>query len=857
MRSNIKLQNRRLLEALYYIDEEVLADVLADITVPEPSAPLPRKKAVIRSIKYAALLAACALLVGAVFPIVSYIMGIIDLNPGSITTSESTDSSEVIRTGYQVFGDEIYFLDTGRLTRYLPETGELRDLSGKTEEVPGKEVKCLSQIADGKLYYIYEDTSTVYEDTSLIYMDPSIPTNGHNSYVAVFDLLTMQSVDLCEISYHYTIGKGYVYGDYYYYYRSINIVKPRGQLCRIPLLDGEEEVVKDFEGEEELFMIADGEIITINTSSEVSADTVTEISVIKSYNIETGNERILWNGEIAKYESAINPSYLDGKLYFLASGSQGNDLIAVDVKSGRSKILISGIASYWLMNNGIYYYPFELREVNYRSPFAAEPSNYETHESSILRYCRLNGKNDREVYSNSDITAFYPAEQIIACGKMIGDFCGSFPELGMESGRAWVEIDLESGDVKDVRPTGYDYVITEEDLEQINVAWRTTYPSKAKNFRRFSDVETAMRRSVGTHYYFGKYGNTFIILEYRSKRCNFSLCGYDFDFCSGRVWFINGNRWYENANVPADLLTTEEAKAFYDAFTEHYLPLITYEYDILSFTPDIEMLEEDEMKRVNEAYEKWYVEKRYESTQDYDKAYESTYGSIGYHPHRFFLSSKFDEYHYYGKIGGKIFIAKGRDTNIAFTTTEIAGYKFVLGGYDSLPLVYSDGIVTELSAAYENGLVSKQEVAKVHERHMAYYNYYFDDGRKEEPIPDELKIADNSAKPSPIELTDTEKREIVWEYIENDNDLKYTFGVRCYGKFEGGTYAVMIDGPYMYFQVVETEDIAGYRFTFPNSQPMYIYKDGVFYRLAEAYARDIISKEDVAAIQWSKTPIAD
>ena len=166
--------------------------------------------------------------------------------------------------------------------------------------MPGKEVKCLSQIADGKLYYIYEDTSTVYEDTSLIYMDPSIPTNGHNSYVAVFDLLTMQSVDLCEISYHYTIGKGYVYGDYYYYYRSINIVEPRGQLCRIPLLGGEEEVVKDFEGEEELFMIADGEIITINTSSEVSADTVTEISVIKSYNIETGNERMLWNGEIAK-----------------------------------------------------------------------------------------------------------------------------------------------------------------------------------------------------------------------------------------------------------------------------------------------------------------------------------------------------------------------------------------------------------------------------------------------------------------------------------------------------------------------------------------------------------------------------
>lgn len=850
MRSNIKPQNRRLLEALCYIDEEVLADVLADITVPEPSAPLPRKKAVIRSIKYAALLAACALLVGAVFPIVSYIMGIIDLNPGSVTLPESTDSSKVIRTGYQVFGDEVYFLDTGRLTRYLPETGEYRDLSGKDEGLPTRLVKCLSQIADGKLYYIYEDTSTVYEDTS-------IPTDGRYCYVAALDLLTMQSVDLCKISYQYTVGKGYVYGDYYYYFRSLNIVKPRGQLCRIPLSGGEEEVVKAFEAEEELFMIADEEIITIKTSSEVSVDTITEKSVIKSYNIETGNERILWNGEIAKYEKAINPSYLDGKLYFLASGSQGDDLIAVDVKSGRSKIIISGIASYWLMNNRIYYYPFKLREVNYRSPFAAEPSNYETHESSILRYCGLNGKNDREVYSNSDITAFYPAEQIIACGKMIGDFCGTFPELGIESGRVWVEIDLESGDIKEIKPTGYDYVITEEDLERINNAWNATYPGKSKNFRRFSDVERAMRRTAWTHYYFGKYGNTFIILETMAGKCNFSLRGYDFDFYEGRVWFINGNRWYENANVPADLLATAEAKAFYDAFTEHYLPLITYDYDILSFTPDIEMLEEDEMKRVNEAYEKWYVEKRYESTKDYDKAYEYTYSSIGYHPHRFFLSSKFDEYHYYGKIGGKIFIAKERDTNIAFTTTEIAGYRFVLGGYDSLPLVYSDGVVTELSVAYEKGIVSKQEVAKAHERHLAYYHYYFDGGRKEEPIPDELKIADNPENPSPIELTDAEKREIVWEYIENDKNLKYTFGVRCYGKFDGGAYAVMIDGPSMYMQMIATETIAGYRFTFPNSQPMYIYKDGVFYRLAEAYAREIISKEDVAEIQWSKTPIAD
>ena len=744
MRSNIKLQNRRLLEALYYIDEEVLADVLADVTVPEPSAPLPRKKAVIRSIKYAALLAACALLVGAVFPIVSYIMGIIDLNPGSITTSESTDSSEVIRTGYQVFGDEIYFLDTGRLTRYLPETGELRDLSGKTEEVPGKEVKCLSQIADGKLYYIYEDTSTVYEDTSLIYMDPSIPTNGHNSYVAVFDLLTMQSVDLCEISYHYTIGKGYVYGDYYYYYRSINIVEPRGQLCRIPLLGGEEEVVKDFEGEEELFMIADGEIITINTSSEVSADTVTEISVIKSYNIETGNERMLWNGEIAKYESAINPSYLDGKLYFLASGSQGNDLIAVDVKSGRSKILISGIASYWLMNNGIYYYPFELREVNYRSPFAAEPSNYETHESSILRYCRLNGKNDREAYSNSDITAFYPAEQIIACGKMIGDFCGSFPELGMESGRAWVEIDLETGKIrklqlvqKVIKPA-----VSEKELADINAAWAakkgdgSIFVESRMLLGLWSDKMCAVEYGDCV---LARFGESIVICRHTKKttRITREIIG-EHQLLFGHVceiWVCHKAKYYTVTEAYENNILTKDNIAELEARQREHNKVYTLDdyvredYQYLEFMPDLELITKKEMAEIDRTYIQYRYERSFESVleqwadrsrgeAEYMAEHES--GSLlDFYRNKLF-SQKYENYRYYGIVNG--FVVLAVNDGYPIRTYNIAGHTMYFK-YPSNIYIYADGEFLLMRNAYSDGILSSDDIAEIARRHWLYNDY--------------------------------------------------------------------------------------------------------------------------------------
>lgn len=97
MRSNIKPENRRLLEALYYIDEEVLSDVLADIAIPEPSAPAPRKKTMLRSIKYAALLAACALLIGAVFPVITQLVGYfgegVSTDPPAGTVCESENKA--------------------------------------------------------------------------------------------------------------------------------------------------------------------------------------------------------------------------------------------------------------------------------------------------------------------------------------------------------------------------------------------------------------------------------------------------------------------------------------------------------------------------------------------------------------------------------------------------------------------------------------------------------------------------------------------------------------------------------------------------------------------------------------------
>ena len=407
-------------------------------------------------------------------------------------------------------------------------------------------------------------------------------------------------------------------------------------------------------------------------------------------------------------------------------------------------------------------------------------------------------------------------------------------------------------------PSGYDYVLTEDDLALINTAWNEKYNVQMQKYRLFTTVEEAMKRNSHGWYYLGKYGDT-VVIWYSclpDVKCCFGIDGYSFDFYNGIAYFFDNGVLYDNTDFPEGILTSEEAKDFHGSFTEYYLPLVRKDFAVLEYMPDLEIPTDEEMKDINDAYEKWYFDV-FISHYSEDKAAAATkeaYRQIGCDPHRFFNDSNFEEYHYYGKIGGKVFIAAEQTTNY-FTAYDVAGFSFVYSGIRSAPLVYTDGVVTELSEAHRKGIVSDAEVAEMYERYLAYY-YYLAGGRKDGAIPDELKIKeyDENYK-SPIELNLDEIREIAWEYIDSEKNLKYEHGVRCYGKFEGGVYAVMIDGPYMYLQALETERVAGYEFYYNNSQKIRIYKDGVFYWLNEAYLMGIISESDVASIQWEKSVI--
>ena len=96
MREIPVFKDTRLLEALDYIDRDLIAEVIADIKAPDADAvPGQSKKAVWRSVKQVLMLAACIVLISAFIPMVSYVIERYDISLGGIFGHDSTEETTV------------------------------------------------------------------------------------------------------------------------------------------------------------------------------------------------------------------------------------------------------------------------------------------------------------------------------------------------------------------------------------------------------------------------------------------------------------------------------------------------------------------------------------------------------------------------------------------------------------------------------------------------------------------------------------------------------------------------------------------------------------------------------------------
>lgn len=408
-----------------------------------------------------------------------------------------------------------------------------------------------------------------------------------------------------------------------------------------------------------------------------------------------------------------------------------------------------------------------------------------------------------------------------------------------------------------------DHVLSSEELAAMQEAF-----DGSVTYSIFASLESTMRRKQNSSYYFGKFGDTVIVWVSGADelRHGFEWGGYNFDFYFGRLYFYENGKFYDHITAAENnIMTAEEIKAFYDHYSERFVPFNAIPYTCLEFTDGVEKLTNAEMRSIDEAYAAWkyeqeykfyyetYIDAKYTEQKAHESADRAAYRQLSRDNRHFFKEENYQTFRYYGKKGDKIFLVEDDRYN-SLHVFDLAGYKFFTDGGAGDILVYSGGEFTDLTEAYEKGMISKEDVKFVYERNLAYTEY-FRDGMEEIAPPARLKIG-KPYKESPITLPEELQREIVWEYIADstmlEEDLLSTYAVRCYGR-SGDTYAVMIDGPWGYTQALRSETVAGYTFSFSDGQQMHIYKQGEFYSLFKAYTLGIITEDFITSIEWSKT----
>lgn len=169
MKKNKIFKDSRPLEMLDYLDEAYVAEVVDNLDLKnEPGKPLPKKVVVLRSIRTAAVLVACAVLLGAAVPLVGRLVGMIPdiLNPagtvGESSTLEETEPPVVDKVPEEYFTNGWLFYGGS---------------AGSGAEYDGKWIHLSNILASNiKVMAAYDPATGT---TKSICVDPNCPSSGN------------------------------------------------------------------------------------------------------------------------------------------------------------------------------------------------------------------------------------------------------------------------------------------------------------------------------------------------------------------------------------------------------------------------------------------------------------------------------------------------------------------------------------------------------------------------------------------------------------------------------------------------------------------------------------------------------
>jgi hypothetical protein len=422
---NERINNRRIFEAIELIDPAYIDEMFDGMKVPERKEVSDgEKKNPFKHWKPIAAMAACLILLSAVIPLLGYLIP--DLNFGGEAGAVTAKTDRVVSAGdAQYYGEYMYFHEIGaKLLRMNTVSGECDVVCGHDDVCPDDcllrsvDLYGLSNIDEGKLY-LYSK----YAD------------GEYNYRIVCLDLESGEAEVLCELESQIN-SHLFAEGGYVYFSRKSGIFRA-SEL-------GEELLI---EGTISLLMLADGKAVTINREAD-SLPIPYESSVLEIYDIESGGENRLLN--TYKLDGGIvleGCSYLDGILYYKARDEVGYALYSLDVESEKAKRIVKDpIRRFFVAEDGVYYFPYEKRTVNWHNPVSAiaYPARETVGDGPSLHRCDHDGKNDIVVYTNYDI-GYWHYSVAIGNGHIAGLFFGDFPSIDKEFSMILGTIDLNSG----------------------------------------------------------------------------------------------------------------------------------------------------------------------------------------------------------------------------------------------------------------------------------------------------------------------------------------------------------------------------------------------------------------------------
>ncbi len=264
--------------------------------------------------------------------------------------------------------------------------------------------------------------------------------------------------------------------------------------------------------------------------------------------------------------------------------------------------------------------------------------------------------------------------------------------------------------------------------------------------------------------------------------------------------------------------------------------------------------------------------------------------------HRFFNEMYYGSKRYYGKINDCVILASvGADT--LYWIIDVAGYKFAFPSSSTI-YVIKDNVIYDIKEAYDLGYLTNEQIGLLAERHEAYQKFAveweYEMNKKYYNSEDDSKNADSTNNftdsdiinenealyfqytpelehltPAQIEeinndyfefyhrmtkkayieskaAVDESRREWAEYYVDTFSFIPKTkLGGVYYGVF-GESVIVARMGNLT--DEVEPTTVAGYSWHYPYATEVYVYTDGDFCNIYQAYEKGLLDNEDIKTI---------